>query len=59
MEQRTINGGLLMANDKKKKTPWPTKAQTRGNRRWVPNPKRKGWEINVMTMDERKIKRKK
>ena len=58
MEQRIINGGLLMA-DKKKKTPWPTKGQVRGNKRWVPHPKRRGWEINVMTMDERKIKGKK
>jgi len=45
--------------DKKKKTPWPAKGQVRGNKRWVPHPKRRGWEINVMTMDERKIKGKK
>jgi hypothetical protein len=49
-------------NGKKKykvKTPWPTKAQTRGGRNWVPHPNRKGWEIDVMTMEERKAKRKK
>lgn len=43
----------------KSKTPWPIKSQTgRGGklRSWVPHPKKPGWEINVMTMDERKMK---
>ena len=44
----------MMAN--KYKNPWPTRAQVRGGKAWVPHPKKKGYEVNVMTGDERKIK---
>lgn len=45
-----------MADKKKSKTPWPVKSQVRGGKNWVPHPNKKGWEIDVMTMNERKIK---
>ena len=47
--------------DKKKKRPWPTKAQTgKGGKlkNWVPHPQKEGWEIDIFDMSERKIKRK-
>ncbi len=45
-----------MAEKGKNKTPWPTKSHTRGGKMWVPHPSKKGWEINVMDMTERKGK---
>lgn len=46
-----------MDKRKKKINPWPTKGMTRGGRVWVPHPSKDGWEINVMDMTERKIKK--
>ena len=47
-----------MANDKKKKRPWPVISQVRETT-WVPHPNKPGWEINVLDMNERKAKPKK
>ena len=52
-----------MPNQKRKRVnPWPKRSQIgRGGKvkGWQPHPTRKGWEINIMTMDERKAKKKK
>jgi len=45
-----------VANGKRKAKTWPRRAQTRNGKMWVPHPSRKGWEINVMDMNERKVK---
>jgi len=44
--------------ERKAKNPWPTKGQTRTGKMWVPHPNKKGWEINVMDMSERRSKAK-
>ena len=46
-----------VANGKRKVKRWPTRMQVRGGNVWVPHPSKDGWEINVMDMTERKIKK--
>ena len=52
--------GTKKKKKKKKTTPRPPmKKDIRGDTTgWVPHPSKEGWEINIMDMNERRIKKK-